>query len=105
MALKILDKASSLGAVDANKTSVVFFVDGESAHSAGIARLIEETAETFSPTAEVCTLDIGRYPEQAGELGVQRAPAVKIFREGKVLGGAVGFIGRGDLADLIRKNI
>ena len=49
MALKILDKDSYLGAVDANKTSVVFFVDGESAHSAGIARLIEETAETFSP--------------------------------------------------------
>jgi len=57
-----------------------------------LSPVIEEVAEDFEGKAGVFKLNVDENPENARKFGIRGIPALKIFKDGKVVDDIVGFV-------------
>lgn len=67
--------------------------------------ILEELSETYKDKVLIMKLDVDANPAMAQKYGVMSIPTTILFKEGKEAGRQVGFAGKQNFEDLIKKGV
>jgi len=69
------------------------------------APIIDELAKEFEGKVKIGKLSVEESPEMAQKYGIMSIPALKIFKQGKVVWEAVGLQQKAKLAEELKKHL
>jgi len=67
--------------------------------------VLEELSETYKDKVLVAKLDVDQNPAQSQKYGVMSIPTTILFKDGKEIGRNVGFSGKQNFEELIKKGL
>ena len=67
--------------------------------------VLEELSETYKDKVLVAKLDVDQNPAQSQKYGVMSIPTTILFKDGKEMGRNVGFSGKQNFEELIKKGL
>lgn len=67
--------------------------------------VLEELSETFKDKVLIAKLDVDQNPVNSQKYGVMSIPTAVLFKDGKEIGRDVGFSGKQNFEELIKKGL
>jgi thioredoxin 1 len=67
--------------------------------------VLEELSEEYKDKVLFAKIDVDKNPTQSQKYGVMSIPTAILFKDGKELGRQVGFAGKANFEDLIKKGL
>ena len=67
--------------------------------------VLDELSEEYKDKILIAKLDVDQNPSQSQKYGVMSIPTTILFKDGKELGRQVGFAGKNNFEELIKKGV
>ena len=67
--------------------------------------VLEELSEAYKDKVLIAKIDVDKNPVQSQKYGVMSIPTTVLFKDGKELGRQVGFAGKDNFEELIKKGV
>ena len=67
--------------------------------------VLEELSESYKDKVLIAKLDVDQNPVQSQKYGVMSIPTTVLFKDGKEIGRNVGFAGKNNFEELIKKGV
>ena len=67
--------------------------------------VLEELSETYKDKVLIAKLDVDQNPAQSQKYGVMSIPTTILFKDGKEMGRNVGFSGKQNFEELLKKGL
>ena len=67
--------------------------------------VLEKVVDSYNGKVVLAKLNIDECPETSNKFGIEAIPAVKLFKDGKVVGESIGVVPEDNIKRLIEENL